>query len=159
MSKKVIVMVGIPGSGKSTLAKNLITDDFTTYICPDEIRKEMCGDISIQSRNSDVFRKVYAKMKASLKKGYDVVYDATNCHYYDDLIKKLREFGAEYIEAIVMNTPVYVCLERNEKRKDRKEPVPKEVIYRMAYNLERHKPELLSNNLFDRVTIINNYGD
>jgi predicted kinase len=84
--KKVqfIIPVGISGSGKSRwirlmqdTTKNLSIDEFVV-VCPDEIRKELTGSISDQSRNKDVFPLAFERTVAALNAEKSVIFDATN---------------------------------------------------------------------------------
>ena len=73
---KVVVSVGASGSGKSTyLQKN-----YPTYacICPDDIRKQLTGDVNNQSKNVLVWKVAYTALNTSCKNGVDVVVSATN---------------------------------------------------------------------------------
>jgi len=71
---KLIASCGISGSGKSTFGNKL---ENTTVICPDDIRKELTGDISDQSRNVEVWRIAYDRLRKSLENGKDVYFSAT----------------------------------------------------------------------------------
>ena len=70
-----IILVGISGSGKSTWIKTL--NDFVV-VCPDEIRREVTGDISNQEKNDYVFHLVYERIFDALNSNRSVIYDATN---------------------------------------------------------------------------------
>lgn len=70
------IMIGIPGSGKSTFIKHNFLD--SEVICPDEIRKELTGDISDQSKNVEVWNEVFNRIKEFSKLDKDIVIDATN---------------------------------------------------------------------------------
>ena len=70
--------IGIPGSSKSTWAKS---QKGFEIVCPDEIRKELTGTISDQSKNGEVWEvwKVAAQRVVEfLKDGKNVILDATN---------------------------------------------------------------------------------
>ena len=71
---KLIVSIGISGSGKTTFGNKL---ENITVICPDDIRKELTGDISDQSRNVEVWRIAYDRLRKSLESGEDVYFSAT----------------------------------------------------------------------------------
>lgn len=73
-----VMMVGLPGSGKSTYAKEL-ADEMRAIICSsDAIREELCGDENSQDKNEDVFKILHSRIKECLRKGVNVIYDATN---------------------------------------------------------------------------------
>lgn len=71
---KLIVSIGISGSGKTTFGNKL---ENTTVICPDDIRKELTGNISDQSRNVEVWRLAYDRLRKSLENGENVYFSAT----------------------------------------------------------------------------------
>ena len=145
----VKMIIGIPGSGKSTFAKNLSG----VYVSPDEIRKELYGDISIQGNASEVFSLVEKRIKDALKNGNDVVYDATNTTpYRKSTIKEFRSYGAKKVYGYFINTPFEVCCERNKNRNDRLEPVPDSVMQKMYDGIKKNPP--CKNDGFDEFVII-----
>ena len=126
-------MIGVSGSGKSTyaemLCKNLNSTDKTTrkettIISSDAIRAELCnGDVSDQSKNSQVFEVAYKRIEQTLQLGVNVIWDATNLSR-EERVKPIaigRKYGAELI-AIQINTPLTIAMERNNRR-ERKVPV------------------------------------
>jgi len=102
---KLIVTVGISGSGKSTLCKELVDAGYTR-ICPDDIRKELTGDISDQSQNGRVWKEAYARLHAALYRGEDVVFDSigTTKKTRNELIKVAEEYGAECMTYALMDS-------------------------------------------------------
>lgn len=75
----LIELIGVSGSGKSTWIKNNKSKwNKTVVISPDEIRKELTGNISDQSKNKEVFELTKILIIHNLKKGKNVVLDATN---------------------------------------------------------------------------------
>lgn len=147
--RTVNMLIGIPGSGKSTFAKTLSG----VYVSPDEIRKELYGDISIQGNASKVFSLVEERIKDALKNGNDVVYDATNTTpYRKNTIAEFRAFGAENVNGYFVNTPFEICCERNRKRADRAEPVPDSVMEKMHDGIVKNPPCM--NDGFDTLTVI-----
>lgn len=133
----VSMMIGIPGSGKSTFAKTLSG----VYICPDEVRKELYGDISVQGNAKEVFDIVEKRIKDAIQNGDDVIYDATNTTpYRKETIKEFRSFGADKVNGYFVNTPFEVCCERNRNRRDRSEPVTEDVMERMHNGIINNPP-------------------
>lgn len=85
----IIMPIGISGSGKSTLYKMYYKN--LPVVCPDEIRKEITGNISDQSMNNEVFGEVFKRVENLIRQGKSFFYDATN------LNKRLRRrFIADY---------------------------------------------------------------
>lgn len=74
----VIATVGISGSGKSTWRHKfcLANPDYTS-ICPDQIRKELTGSISNQSKNAEVWEEAYERLQRTLSCSKNVVFDST----------------------------------------------------------------------------------
>jgi predicted kinase len=79
LNPTLVIMVGISGSGKSTWIKeNKPKWKNTIVVSTDQIRKDLSGDISNQIINSDVFQFAKAMIIHNLKKGKNVILDATN---------------------------------------------------------------------------------
>lgn len=79
MKPSLVLLIGIPGCGKSTWIKNNKSKwENTVVVSPDEIRKQLLGDVSDQTKNSEIWK--FAKLFAieSLKSGSNVIIDATN---------------------------------------------------------------------------------
>ena len=74
---KFMIPVGISGSGKSTWI-NANTDTNTVVVSPDDIRRELTGDISDQTKNKEVFQVAFKRAIDGLNAGKDVIFDATN---------------------------------------------------------------------------------
>jgi predicted kinase len=72
-----IIPVGISGSGKSRWIKSLENQGFEV-ISPDEIRRELTGSISDQSKNREVFPLAFERSVEALNAGKSVIFDATN---------------------------------------------------------------------------------
>ena len=76
---KLIVMCGISASGKSTIAKQLAEKENCIIVSSDAIRAELCnGNISDQSKNDEVFKFFYKRIRENLLAGNNVIADATN---------------------------------------------------------------------------------
>lgn len=73
------IMCAVPGAGKSTFIKERKKED-DIVICPDEIRKELTGDISDQSKNKEVWDTAYDRLYKNVsEQSNDIWFDATNC--------------------------------------------------------------------------------
>ena len=97
---KFMIPVGISGSGKSTWI-NANTDGNTVVVSPDDIRREITGDISDQTKNPEVFQLAFRRAIDALNAGQDVIFDATNVASFhrkkmlDDFRQKVeRDFDA-----------------------------------------------------------------
>ena len=73
---EIIVPIGVPGAGKTTLYKKKYSDYI--LISTDEIRKELTGSKSDQSRDEEVFTKAYDLISDCVNQGISIYYDATN---------------------------------------------------------------------------------
>lgn len=74
---KFIIPVGISGSGKSRWIKSLEGQGYVV-ISPDDIRRELTGNISDQSKNGEVFPLAFQRTIDALNNGKNVIFDATN---------------------------------------------------------------------------------
>lgn len=73
---RLVMAIGISGSGKSSYIKKHFHPD--TVVTPDEIRKQMTGDISNHSMEPQVWSEVSKRVTQSLKDNGVAVLDATN---------------------------------------------------------------------------------
>lgn len=153
MSQTVWLLCGIPGSGKSYFAKNVLKKDhFWTYISRDDIRFAMVDEneeyFSKENKVYDTFiHQINFALGTNIQ---DIIVDATHINTASrmKLLKRLRMFEDTKVIAVWMDTPLEVCLERNEKREGRQR-VPKSVIRRMYY--QRNHP---SNDPFEYTAIM-----
>lgn len=136
-----IMLVGPPGAGKTSYA-NKIKKKYMNFeiISPDEIRKELTGNANDQSRNQEVFDKVYSRIAAYLSEGYNVVYDATNCRtaYRTKVVDFCSEL-ATHMVCVIFTTSVSTCIQRNNERS---RVVPEDVIENMWFTLKKHPPTI-----------------
>jgi len=126
---KMIMMIGIVGSGKSTYAKKIAEENNAVIHASDELREELYGDMDIQDKNGELFTELHRRIKADLKAGKSVVYDATNINSKKRMafIRELNNIECNKI-AYVMATPYEKCIEQNNSRKRK---VPEHVIKKM----------------------------
>lgn len=136
LNKKLVLMVGIPGSGKSTFIKN--HNKNYKVISRDEVRFSMLKpNEPYFSREKDVFREFVNKTIEGLNAGGQVIADATflNIPSRSKFLRALgRSLEGVKIIAIMMDTPLEVCLERNAKREGRA-LVPEDAIINMSSSL------------------------
>lgn len=123
------VLIGLPGCGKSTYAKKK-KEAGLTVISPDEIREELTGDMSDQSRNREVFSLAHKRTREALRLGGSVVFDATNLtrKARNDLLSYIPDRHNTYVEYVLFRVPLEECLKRNRQRTRH---VPEDVIRRM----------------------------
>ena len=141
MAPHIIMMIGIPGSGKSHYAKELVKKEpDTILLSADEIRKELYGDISVQGNGNKVFGILFDRIQKAIDEGQNVILDCTNTTKRHHTISALKNMGCGEIMAIWLDTPIEVCIERNNARNDRKEPVPEDVIRKMHERLQMNPP-------------------
>lgn len=109
------VPVGMPGCGKSTVAASL--PSHVVIVNPDSIREELTGDVTDQSKNSEVFRLAHDRAGEALTNGQNVFFDATNLtpKARASLIKIAALTDAMPV-AVLFLTPPAECRRRNRER-------------------------------------------
>lgn len=117
---KLIVPIGISGSGKSRLYK-LKYNDYVK-VCPDDIRKELTGDISDQSKNAEVFKLADRRIDDCIRNNKDCFYDATNLNtrFRKSFVNKYKDMDNVEIIYVVLPADVNVSNERIKKDLDNK---------------------------------------
>lgn len=124
------MLVGLPGSGKSTYAE-MHSTEYEIH-SSDRLRKELLGDINDQTKNDKIFQELHRRIRADLKAGKKVMYDATNIKYKRRMafLNELKDIECEKI-ATVFVTPYETCL-RNNWMRERK--IPDDAIRKMYLN-------------------------
>lgn len=135
----VFISVGIPGSGKTTFMSEMASHLNIRRISPDEIREELTGDITDQSRNSEVWEIAHDRVREELEAERSVILDAT--HYQSELRResatKFKAWGAKALIAVIFDIPLQVAKDRNDNRERN---VPEFVIDRMYDALKQTPP-------------------
>lgn len=128
------VMVGAPGSGKSTYAAKLAGIENAIIISGDDICADLHGPAVIQGNWGEIWDRIEELVSESC--GMPVILDGPHCRpdYRAEAVALLRSYGYEEIEAVVMETPLAKCLERNSQRQRQ---VPDHVIKQMHSDLTR----------------------
>lgn len=131
----VYFLIGIPASGKSTIARQL----GCRIICPDDVRARL----DLGPTAAEGFAEAHRIMVDALTSGQDIVFDATNTiaerrKQTLDLIRPL----ADRIIAVFVDTPIRLCIERQQARmrKGIRMTLMAEDIVRMNTQLNRNWP-------------------
>ena len=114
----LVALVGISSSGKSSFAKTHFLD--TEIVSSDRCRGIVSNDENSMEATKDAFELVDYIVRKRLQRGLLTVIDAT--HVQRDSRKSILKAARDYHcmpVAIVVNTPMDVCLERHSKRPDR----------------------------------------
>ncbi len=148
---KLFLMVGLSASGKSTIAKGLAEDYKAVTVSSDVIREEICGNVSDQSKNEEVFKIFHKRIRKYLYEKRNVIADATNITMKSRraIINNVKKMDVEIIAYIVPKR-IEECIRDNV---DRGHPVPEEVIYKQE---KRFQIPFIEEG-FDRI-IIHNFG-
>lgn len=151
----IFVMIGAPGSGKSTYAKSIQN---AIYISRDEIRFSFLNEGDTYFANEyQVYQEFTYRILKAIEENKNIIIDATH------LTKKSRQklFNAIHIDktktivyAIYMNTPLQICINRNNTRKNTKTYVPEAELRRMFYRLEPPTYQEY-NEIFDIIYYVN----
>jgi predicted kinase len=147
-SKKVYIMVGISGSGKSRYLSSI---EPKYIVSPDEIRRELTGDISDQSMNNDVWATTKILMKLTLRRYGKVYLDATNVNKWLR-VEFMSDFNGAQKIAVVFDADVETTIERIKKDIENgidRPNVPEEVV-RKQYKLFKKGEQSLKNE-FNKV--------
>jgi predicted kinase len=109
------VLIGAQGSGKSTWAGARYTAE--EILSLDTLRLKHFGNADDQSRNDELMPIFQAELDARLARGEHVVVDNTSTvpGHRAELLATARAHGAP-VRAVVMRTPLEVCLRRNAAR-------------------------------------------
>ncbi len=140
---RVIILIGIPASGKSSFVSKLVQSNPApiNVISPDLIRSQLYGGSQIQGNWQEIYEQIELQFQISSQAQKSVIYDATNCRSSDRqaIITLAKSMGFSSITGIWINVPLWVCLERNERRIH---PVPESVISEMYKSLMQRSPSL-----------------
>jgi predicted kinase len=147
MAAKLFLLIGLPGSGKSTLAASMQQScPNLRLVSTDRIRGRLFGDEGIQGSWQLIWREVCQQLREAVQQieqgqSQAAIYDATNTRRRSRraVIALARSISFTHITGLWVDTPLFLCLERNRQR-DRQ--VPEEVIQRMHCQLHGGSPGL-----------------
>lgn len=145
---RLIFLIGLPGSGKSTLAQQLVAEEQgRLLISTDAIRGQLFGDEAIQGQWPLIWQQLQRQFQQavraiSLGQATEAIYDATNAvrSHRQDAIALACETGFTYITGLWLDTPIWLCLARNRRRRRQ---VPDDAILRMHRHLRDAPPTLV----------------
>lgn len=142
---KFYMLIGLPGSGKSTYALGL--KDAVIH-SSDSIREELYNNINDQEHNNEVFAELHRRIKADLKAGKDVVYDACNVSrkYRKAFINEIKNIECEKIAILIVKN-IEECI-RNDIVRAR--TVGADVIWKFV---KRFDPPTLQEG-FDEIKLV-----
>ena len=136
--KNLWLLVGIPGSGKSTWVREQLNSECKHWISRDAIRFEVVKeDEEYFSKEKKVFGLFASAVQADIDSYFitDIYVDATHLNEAsrEKLLGRLKNLDKVNINAVLFNTPLEVCLERNAQRTGRA-CVPETAIRNMYNN-------------------------
>jgi predicted kinase len=138
---EVIAAIGVPSSGKTTVLKPFAEENGYVYICPDDIRQELTGNLLDNSRNPEAWEIAFARMREALREDRAIAFDATQARVRDRraFALRARQEGADRIIGAFADVSLAEAKERNTKRSI---IVPEHAIERMYRFLEDDPPRI-----------------
>lgn len=137
------LMIGPPGAGKSTYARRLSQEKGAVIIEADEIRRR------VGSSWTDLEDGIIESIEEHLPG--DIILDGTHCDAFSRKFTTdiLLSHGYDVV-AIVLNTPLDVCLRRNATRVKH---VPRHAITRWENRLEKELSSIPTESFKEVITI------
>jgi len=147
---KAFVMVGAPGAGKSTFASKLAETENAFVISGDEVRAELYGDGAVQGPWTQIHDRIEELVSEAV--GTPVILDGTHylSSYRREAISLLRSYGYDEVEAVVVNTPLEECIQRNANRH---RGVARHILLSMHHKLQSSL-EFIDIEGFDHITLV-----
>jgi len=131
----LVLLLGISGAGKSTWIKNNKPKWINTVVVsPDEIRRELTGNVSDQSKNKEVFELTKILTIHYLKNGKNVVLDATNLDtiyripFVEDISNEVVEFKKIALVFYVSTEEAKERIKKDIENNVDRANVPEEII-------------------------------
>lgn len=155
--KKLILFLGLPLSGKTSYYEKHLKnrDEKFAYINADDIKFEFPGyDETVEGMYSSEAIAIARERVLELMNihGVNVIMDAggINGNYTIGIMEIAKSLGY-HIEMIHMDTPYYVCLERN---KQRARSVPDSMILEKEVKRQYTWGRYLNSGLLDKATVV-----
>jgi predicted kinase len=113
----LVMMIGLSGSGKSYFAQQISQTHNMPIYSSDSLREELYGDAAIQRNQHLLFEELHRRIRAALKRGESLIYDATNINtkHRVAFIKSIRKYVGS-IQCVVILTPHEKCIEYDRAR-------------------------------------------
>ena len=146
---RATVSAGLPAAGKTTYLKKYAERTNALYLCADDVREEIYGDVLEQNDPGYIWSIVHQRAQLHLQEGGDVVIDGTFVKRQDRIRLLQALTAADCVELRWFQTPFQVCVERNRKRERR---VPEHSLRRMAKQLRETPPQV--NEGFTRIICV-----
>ncbi len=116
---ELVVLVGPSGSGKSTFAETVLSRPEWRHdiVSLDDLREEIAGDRRDQHSNGQVRQEARARLKAALRPGRRVVWDATSLRreFREAVISTGYDYGA-LTTIVAFQQPIRAYHARNRAR-------------------------------------------
>ncbi len=145
----LIFLIGLPASGKSYSAQKMLAEKpQRQLISTDAIREKLFGDESIQGSWLAIEKEIRQQFVQAVQQEKEAIYDATNAQrrHRREAIALARSVGFTSLTGIWIDTPVQLCIERNQRRHRQ---VPEDIIWRMSRQLNDAPPSVEDG--FDRL--------
>lgn len=112
---ELVVLCGPSGAGKSSWVHNHLPDYHVVSL--DELREQIAGKRSDQSKNGQVMQAAKEKLKGHLRRHEKVVWDATNTRrqYRNGILQLGFDYHA-FVTLIVFHVPEALLFSRNRQR-------------------------------------------
>lgn len=154
MTKRLVMMVGIPAQGKSSFCQMYAQNVGGIWVSRDIIRFKFLkkGD-SYFSKEKEVYKEFVRQIKEGLDNDKEVYADATHITLASRT-KLLRALGTSLkdceVDAMILPVDLHKALKNNELRRGSRSYVPPQVIIDMA---KRYETPMLEEG-FDRLLVV-----
>ncbi|EST18027.1 ATP-binding protein [Streptomyces roseochromogenus] len=148
----LIVLIGAAGAGKSTLARTWPASQVLSLDALRGVVSDCPGQQDATADAADVLKLILERRMA---RGLNTVIDATNCeqHTRAELVMAAKRNGMPTV-AIIVATPLAVCLERQGPRPDNRR-VPEDVV-RAQHQAMLHSHQRLAAEGFNTIVFADN---